>query len=125
MLQPNFRKTKTHRIASDRKSVSFGAVGLQSMSGGQVTSGQTEAALKSMARHLDGAGRIWIRSFPDTLAPKQRTRGGKDRYMTHVERGNVLYEISGVPQKVAVEALRLGAANLPLQTRTTTRRAAR
>ena len=104
--------------------VSFGDYGLQALDTGFLTSRQIEAARIAMTRHVKRGGRIWIRVFPDkprTAKPAEvrmgKGKGAPDHWVAPVRAGRVLYEIEGVPEDVAREALRLAAMKLPFRTR--------
>ncbi|MCB9547416.1 MAG: 50S ribosomal protein L16 [Myxococcales bacterium] len=130
MLSPKktkYRKSMKGRVRGVAKGgtdVNFGDFGLQVMEGGRLTARQIEAARIAMTRHTRRQGKIWIRVFPDKPVSKKpaETRMGKgkgavDRWEAVVHRGRVLYEMEGVPEELAREALRLAAHKLPLQTR--------
>ncbi|MBI5190779.1 MAG: 50S ribosomal protein L16 [Nitrospirae bacterium] len=104
--------------------VSFGEFGLKVLEPGWITSQQIEAARIAMTRHVKRGGKIWIRIFPDKPITKKpaETRMGKgkgapDHWVAVVKPGRVLYEMSGVAEDVAREALRLAAHKLPLATK--------
>ena len=130
MLSPKktkFRKQMKGRnrgAAKGGTDITFGDFGLQALNSGRLTARQIEAARIAMTRHVKRQGKIWIRVFPDKPVTKKpaETRMGKgkgavDRWVAVVKRGRVLYEMEGVPEDVAREALRLAAHKLPLQTR--------
>ncbi|HLB25064.1 MAG TPA: 50S ribosomal protein L16 [Nitrospirota bacterium] len=108
--------------------VSFGEYGLKALETAWVTSAQIEAARIAMTRHVKRGGKIWIRIFPDKPITKKpaETRMGKgkgapDHWVAVVKPGRVIYEMAGVPEEVAREALRLAAHKLPIATRFVTR----
>ena len=130
MLQPKkvkYRKQMKGRIrglAQRGSSVAFGDYGLQVLESGKVTARQIEAARIAMTRHVKRGGKIWIRIFPDKPITKKpaETRMGKGKgnvedWVAVVRRGRILYEMEGVPREVAVQALKLAAHKLALQTR--------
>jgi len=130
MLSPKktkFRKQHKGRIRGVAKGgtdITFGDFGLQATSSGLLTARQIEAARIAMTRHIKRQGKIWIRVFPDKPITKRpaETRMGKGKgsvelWACPVSRGRVLYEMEGVSEEVAREALRLAAHKLPLQTR--------
>ena len=130
MLSPKktkFRKQMKGRVRGVAKGgtdVTFGDFGLQALTSGRLTARQIEAARIAMTRHVKRQGKIWIRIFPDKPISKKpaETRMGKgkgavDRWVAVVKRGRVLYEMEGIPEDVAREALRLAAHKLPIQTR--------
>jgi large subunit ribosomal protein L16 len=122
-----YRKQQRGRMTGlrDRGSaVSFGQVALQATEPSWITARQIEAARIAITRHVKRGGKIWIRIFPDkpiTAKPAEtRMGGGKgapEDWVALVRPGRVLYEISGVPEKVAREAFRLAGHKLPIKTR--------
>lgn len=121
-LQKGRRRHKG--IASRGTELNFGMYGLQSLSHAWLTSRQIEAARKAMTRYIQKGGKIWIRIFPDKSVTKKGTEvpmgGGKgsvDHYVAVVKPATVLFEIDGLPQDVAKEAMRRAAAKLPLKTK--------
>ncbi len=134
MLQPKkvkYRKRHKGRIrgaAHKGSKVSFGEYALQALESGRITARQIEAARIAMTRHVKRGGKIWIRLFPDKPITKKpaETRMGKgkgnvEEWVAVVKRGRVLYEMEGVEDAVAREALRLAAHKLPIRTRVMTR----
>ena len=130
MLQPKkvkYRKQMKGRIrgtAQRGATVAFGDYGLQVLESGKVTARQIEAARIAMTRHVKRGGKVWIRIFPDKPITKKpaETRMGKgkgnpEEWVAVVKMGRMLYEMEGVPVKVAQEALRLAAHKLPIATR--------
>ena len=134
MLQPKrtrFRKRMKGRnrgLAHRGNRVSFGEYGLKAMCRGRLTARQIEAARRAITRHVRRGGKLWIRVFPDhpvTRKPLEvRMGGGKGNveYWTAIIRpGAVLYEIEGVPEALAREAMRRAGAKLPMRTAFTAR----
>jgi large subunit ribosomal protein L16 len=137
MLLPSkvkFRKMQKGRssakaqIATTKISVDFGSYGLKAMEGAWVTSRQIEAARRTMTRYIKRGGKIWIRIFPD----KPRTshgnesvmgagKGSVDHYVAVVRPGTVMFEMDGVPEQAAKEAMELAAYKLPMKTKFVTR----
>lgn len=130
MLMPKkvkYRKQQRGRMkgmAQRGSSLSFGDFGLKALHCGWVTDRQIEAARIAMSRYVKRAGKIWIRVFPDKPITKKpaETRMGKGKgpvegWIAVVKPGKVLYEIMGVPEDKAREALRIAAQKLPVQTR--------
>lgn len=130
MLMP--RKTKfrkQHRgrrtgNASRGNTISFGSYALQTLEQAWITSRQIEAARVAMTRHVRRGGKIWIRIFPDKPVSKKpaETRMGKGKappefWVAVIKPGRILYEMDGVPEEVAREAMRLASQKLPVQTR--------
>ena len=130
MLQPKrtkFRKQHKGRIHGTAKGgtdLNFGAFGLKAVEPERVTARQIEAARRAMTRHMKRAGRVWIRIFPDVPVSSKPTevrmgkgKGSVDYWAARVHPGRVMFEIDGVDETIAREALRLGAAKLPVRTR--------
>ena len=134
MLQPKkmkFRKTFKGRIKGDAKggsALNFGSYGLKAMEPERVTARQIEAARRAITREMKRQGRVWIRIFPDLPVSKEPTevrmgkgKGSVEFWAARVKPGRIVFEIDGVPEDVAKEALRLGAMKLPIMTRVVTR----
>ncbi len=130
MLQPKrttYRKQFKGRIRGTAKGgtdLNFGAFGLKAMEPERVTARQIEAARRAITRHMKRAGRVWIRIFPDVPVSKKPTevrmgkgKGTPEFWAARVKPGRVMFEVDGVAVEVAREALRLGAAKLPIKTR--------
>ncbi len=113
-------KGKAHRGSS----LTFGDYGLQAVECSRVTARQIEAARIAMTRHMKRGGKVWIRIFPDKPITKKpaETRMGKgkgspEEWVAVVKPGRILYEMEGVTDRLARDALRLAAHKLPLATR--------
>jgi large subunit ribosomal protein L16 len=130
MLSPKrvkFRKVQKGRSngqAHRGGNVSFGDYGLQALTPGWLTSRQIEAARIALSRHIKRGGKIWIRVFPDKPVTKKAAetrmgtgKGNPEFWVAVVKPGRVLYELEGVPEDVAREALRLAGHKLPVDTR--------
>jgi large subunit ribosomal protein L16 len=130
MLAPKrvkYRKQQKGRmrgVSSRGAEVSFGDYGLQATECGWVTARQIEAARITLSRYVKRTGKLWIRVFPDKPITKKpaETRMGKGKgpvegWVAVVRPGKVLYEIKGVPEDKAREALRIAAQKLPIQTK--------
>lgn len=130
MLMPKkvkFRKQQRGRMTGKAwrgSSLSFGEFGLKSLSCGWVTNRQIEAARIAMTRFIKRGGKVWIRIFPDKPITKKppETRMGKGKgapeaWVAVVKPGKVLFEMEGVPQKIAEDAMRLAAAKLSVPTK--------
>lgn len=130
MLMPKKVKyRKQHRgrrtgIAARGSSLAFGSYGLQALEPVWLTSRQIEAARVAMTRYIKRAGKIWVRAFPDKPVSKKpaETRMGKGKgppefWVTVVKPGKILYEMDGVSEEVAKEAMRLASHKLPMDTR--------
>ncbi len=134
MLQPKrtkFRKAHKGRIKGTAKGgtmLNFGSHGLKAIEPERVTARQIEAARRAITRHMKRAGRVWIRIFPDLPVSSKPTevrmgkgKGSPDYWAARVHPGRIMFELDGVPDDVAREALRLGAAKLPIKTKVVTR----
>ena len=130
MLMPKRVKyRKQHRghrrgQATSGNSIAFGDFGLQALEAAWIDSRQIEAARIAMTRHIKRGGKIWIRMFPDKPITKKpaETRMGKGKgapeyWVAVVKPGRILYEIEGVTEDVAREAMRLAAQKLPIKTK--------
>ena len=102
--------------------LSFGDYGIQAMEGGWITNRQIEAARITMSRHIKRGGKIWINIFPDKPLTKKPAetrmgsgKGSPEQWVAVVRPGKILYEITGVTETVATEALKLAMAKLPLK----------
>ena len=129
MLQPKrtkFRKVHKGRnrgLANAGNEVSFGSFGLKAVTRGQLTARQIEAARRAMTRAVKRQGKIWIRVFPDkpiTEKPLEvrmgKGKGNVEYWVCPIQPGKVLYEMDGVPEALAREAIALAAAKLSVQT---------
>ncbi len=134
MLSPKrtrFRKQfkgRIHGLAKGGTDLNFGTYGLKAVEPERVTARQIESARRAMTRHMKRQGRVWIRIFPDvpvTAKPIEvrmgKGKGSVDRWVCKVKPGRMMFEIDGVSEEVAKEALRLAAMKLPVKTRTITR----
>ena len=135
MLMPRrtkFRKQMRGRMpgkAQRGSTISFGEFAMQALEPAWITSRQIEAARIAMTRHIRRGGKIWIRIFPDKPVSKKpaETRMGKGKAATEfwvatVKPGRILYEMSGVQEDIAREAMRLASQKLPIATRFLTTR---
>ncbi|MCX7965514.1 MAG: 50S ribosomal protein L16 [Syntrophorhabdaceae bacterium] len=111
-------------VASRGNEISFGDFGLQALECGVLTARQIEAARIALTRYVRRAGKVWIRVFPDKPITKKpaETRMGKGKGPTEgwvavVKPGKIIYEIKGVPEEKAREALRIASHKLPIETR--------
>ena len=134
MLRPKrvkYRKTHRGRMtgkAQRGNTVAFGEYGIQSLEPCWVTDRQIEAARVAMTRFIKRGGKVWIKVFPDKSATKKPAetrmgsgKGAPDYWVAVVHTGRVLFEVAGVPEDVAREAMRLAAHKLPMKTRFVTR----
>ena len=134
MLMPKkIKRRKVHRGRRRGKAtrgavVKFGEYGLQALECGWITSRQIEAARVALTRHAKRGGKVWIRIFPDKPITKKpaETRMGKgkgapEEWVAVVRPGRILYEMEGVSEELARDAMRLAASKLPIRTRVTRR----
>jgi large subunit ribosomal protein L16 len=137
MLQPKRVKyRKSHRgrrkgIASSGNKIEFGDFGLQALEPAWVTSQQIEAARRAITRHIRRGGSVWVRIFPDKPVTKKpaetRQGGGKgapDHWVAVVKPGRIMFEMGGVSEAVAKEAMRLAAHKLPISSKLVARETA-
>ena len=130
MLQPKrtkFRKMFKGRIHGEAKGgfdLNFGTYGLKAVEPDRVTARQIEAARRAMTRHMKRQGRVWIRIFPDVPVTQKPTevrmgkgKGSVEYWAAKVKPGRIMFEIDGVTEPVAREALRLAAMKLPIKSR--------
>ena len=130
MLSPKrtkFRKAFKGRIKGQAKGgsdLNFGSYGLKTTEPERITARQIEAARRAMTRHMKRQGRVWIRIFPDLPVTKKPTevrmgkgKGSVEFWSAKVKPGRIMFEIDGVSDVVASEALRLAAMKLPVKTR--------
>lgn len=130
MLSPKktkFRKQHKGRIKGMAKGgtqLNFGTFGLKALSPDRITARQIEAARRTMTRHMKRQGKVYIRIFPDVPVTKKplevrqgKGKGSVDFWAARVRPGRILFEIEGVSETVAREALSLAAAKLPIQTK--------
>ena len=120
---------RPHRISYEGKAkggttIAFGEFGLQAQSGAWVTNRQIEAARIAMTRYMKRYGKVWIRIFPHlakTAKPLEvrmgSGKGAPDGWVAVVKEGKIMFEVAGVPEEVAREALRLAAHKLPVKTK--------
>ena len=134
MLQPKrtkFRKAMKGRIKGAAKggtTLNFGSHGLKAVEPERITARQIEAARRAITRHMKRAGRVWIRVFPDLPVSSKpaevrmgKGKGSPDYWAAKVHPGRIMFELDGVSDELAREALQLGAAKLPIKTRIVTR----
>ena len=128
MLQP--KRTKFRKVMKGRNrglangnNISFGEIGLQATNRCRMTARQIEAARRAMTRHIKRQGKIWIRVFPDKPITKKplevrmgKGKGSVEYWVAQIKPGQMLFEMQGVEETVAKEALELAAAKLPVKT---------
>ena len=130
MLMPKrvkYRKKQRGRMKGNAQSgnyVAFGHFGLKSLNSAWITSRQIEAARIAMTRYIKRGGKVWIRIFPDkpvTQKPAEtrmgKGKGSPEYWVAVVKPGRILFEIEGVEQEVAKEAMRLASHKLPIKTK--------
>ena len=130
MMQPKptkYRKAfkgRIHGTATSAAELTYGSFGLRALEPERVTARQIEAARRAITREMKRSGRVWIRVFPDVPVSKKPTevrmgkgKGTPEFWACRVKPGRIMFEIDGVPAALAKEALRLGAAKLPVRTR--------
>lgn len=130
MLQPKrskFRKQHKGRIHGNAKggsTLAFGEFGLKALAPERITARQIEAARRAITRHMKRQGKVWIRVFPDVPVSKKPLevrmgsgKGSPEFYVARVKPGRIMFELGGVPEPLAREALALAAAKLPIATK--------
>ena len=130
MLSPKktkYRKQFKGRIHGSSKGnyeLNYGSFGLKAMEPERVTSRQIEAARKAITRYLKRAGRMWIRIFPDVPVSKKpaevrmgKCKGSIEYWACRVKPGRILFEVDGVSEQIAKEALYKASAKLPIKTK--------
>jgi large subunit ribosomal protein L16 len=130
MQQPKrvkYRKAQRGRrrgYAQAGNIIDFGDYGLQALESAWVTSAQIEAARRAITRHIRRGGKVWIRVFPDKPVSKKAAetrmgsgKGVPDHWVAVVRAGRIMFEMAGVGEKVAGEAMRLASHKLPVKTR--------
>ncbi|MGC9599292.1 MAG: 50S ribosomal protein L16 [Minisyncoccia bacterium] len=121
-------RSRKRQVETRGLALAYGAYGIKALEAAWLTSRQVEAARKTITNFLKRSGRLWIRVFPDkpvTLRPPETTMGGGkgsvDHYVFPVRPGRVLFEIDGVPEATAKEALRLASFKLPVKSKIITK----
>ena len=135
MLQPKrtkYRKTfkgKMKGVAKRGATLAFGSYGIKSLEEVWMTARQIEAASIAATRYMKREGQLWIRVFPDKPITKKplevrmgKGKGAVEYYAAVIRPGRMLFELDGVPEDIAIEALRLAAQKLPVKTKLVTRR---
>lgn len=130
MLQPKkvkhrkWHKGRTRGNETRGADLAFGAFGLKSLEAKWITARQIEAARRAITHHIQRGGKIWIRVFPDkpvTKKPPEVTLGGGkgavDHYVVAIKPGRILFEMDGVTEAIAAEAMRLASHKLPVKTK--------
>lgn len=135
MLQPKrtkFRKQQKGKMKGNAKrgsQLAFGSFGIKTLEEMWLTGRQIEAARQAITRHMKREGQLWIRVFPDKPVTKKpaevrmgKGKGAPEYFVARITPGRLLFEIEGVSEEVAKEALRLGAQKLPVMTKFVIRR---
>ncbi len=117
-------KGRIHGASKAGTALNFGSYGLKALEPERVTARQIEAARRALTRHMKRAGRVWIRIFPDVPVSSKPAevrmgsgKGAPEFWVARVKPGRIMFEIDGVPNAKAQEALTLGAAKLPIKTK--------
>lgn len=118
------RKGKIRGVATSGNQIAFGTFALQSQGMDRITSRQIESARQAMTRHIKRGGKIWIRIFPHTPVSRKPQdvkmgsgKGNPEFFVAKVRPGTILFEMQGVSEEVAREAMRLAAHKLPVKTK--------
>jgi large subunit ribosomal protein L16 len=118
------RKGKIRGVATRGNEIAHGSYALQSLDNERITSRQIEAARQAMTRYIKRGGQIWIRIFPHTPVTKKPQdvkmgsgKGSPEYFAAKVHMGTVLFEMDGVPEETAREAMRLAGHKLPVRTK--------
>lgn len=130
MLMPNrtkhrkVRKGKIRGVATSGNYIAFGTFGLQSQGMDRITARQIESARQAMTRYIKRGGKIWIRIFPHTPVSRKALgtkmgsgKGNPEFFVAKVRPGTIMFEMQGVSEEVAREAMRLAAHKLPVKTK--------
>lgn len=117
-------KGKIHGVASRGYSLSFGSFGLKALEPARITAAQIEAARRTITRCMKRVGKVWIRVYPDVPVSKKPAevrmgsgKGGVEYWACRVRPGTIMFEVDGISEELAREALSLGAAKLPIVTK--------
>lgn len=120
--------TKMVKAKEKGSTVSFGQFGLKATSYNRIASNQIEAARRAMSRHLGKTGRTWIRIFPDRPVTKKpaevkmgKGKGDPQYFVCETFPGRIIFEVDGVPEEIAREALRKAGTKLPVKTKVVAR----
>lgn len=134
MLMPKRTKYRKQMKGRNRgkaqkgNALSFGSIGIKAVEAGRIDSRQIEAARVAMNRHIKRQGKIWIRVFPDKPLTKKpletrmgKGKGGVEKYVMNIKPGRIIYEMAGIEDELAREALALGMSKLAFKTKVVTR----
>src|SRR6195952_2676377 len=118
------RKGKIRGVATSGNYIAYGEFALQAQGHERITSRQIESARRAMTRHIKRGGKIWIRIFPDIPVTRKPAevrmgsgKGSVDHYVAKVRAGRIMFEMEGVSEAIAREAMRLAAMKLPIKTK--------
>lgn len=118
------RKGKIRGVATAGNSITFGQYALQTVEGERITARQIESARQAMTRYVKRSGKIWIRIFPHTPVTRKPQdvkmgsgKGNPEFYVAKVRPGTILFEMQGVTEEIAREAMRLASHKLPVKTK--------
>lgn len=119
-----YQRGRRKGISDSGSKLSFGEFGLKALENAWLTNKQIEAARVAIMRHIKRSGKAWIRIFPDKSVTKKpaETRMGKGKgapesWVAVIKRGRILFELDGLPQELAQDALRLAASKVPFRTK--------
>ena len=117
-------KGRVHGLAKGGTDLNFGSYGLKATTTGRITARQIEAARRAITRRMKRAGRVWIRIFPDVPVSTKPTevrmgkgKGSPEYWMARVKPGRIMFEIEGVSEELARDAIRLAGHKLPIKTK--------
>lgn len=123
-------KGRIHGVAKGGSELAFGSFGLKAMTPERITSRQIEAARRAITRHMRRAGRLWIRIFPDVPVTSKplgvrmgKGKGTVEYWVCRVKPGRIMFELDGVKPEIAIEAMALASAKLPVKTKVVERKA--
>ena len=117
-------KGRIHGVAKSGATLAFGAFGMKALEPDRLTARQIEAARRAISRHMKRQGKVWIRIFPDVPVSKKPLevrmgsgKGSPEFWAARVRPGRIMFELDGVSEQIAREALELAAAKLPIKTK--------
>lgn len=117
-------KGRIHGVAKSGATLAFGAFGMKALEPDRLTARQIEAARRAITRHMKRQGKVWIRIFPDVPVSKKPLevrmgsgKGSPEFWAARVRPGRIMFELDGVSEQIAREALELAAAKLPIKTK--------
>jgi large subunit ribosomal protein L16 len=123
-------KGRIHGLAKGGSELAFGSYGLKALTPERITSRQIEAARRAITRHMRRLGRLWIRIFPDVPVTAKplgvrmgKGKGAVEYWVCRVKPGRIMFEMDGVKPEIAIEALTLASAKLPVKTKIVERKA--